>query len=31
MNRLQDFYKKEVIPALQKELGYKNINEVPKI
>ena len=31
MNRLQEYYKKEVIPALQKELGYKNINEVPKI
>ncbi len=31
MNRLQEYYKKEVIPALEKELGYKNINEVPKI
>ena len=31
MNRLQEYYKKEVIPALVKELGYKNINEVPKI
>lgn len=31
MNRLQEYYKKEVVPALQKELGYKNINEVPKI
>ena len=31
MNRLQEYYKKEVIPALVKELGYKNVNEVPKI
>ena len=31
MNRIQEYYKKEVIPALEKELGYKNINEVPKI
>ena len=31
MNRLQVYYKKEVVPALIKELGYKNINEVPKI
>ncbi len=31
MNRLQEYYKKEVVPALVKELGYKNINEVPKI
>lgn len=31
MNRLQDYYKNTVIPALKEELGYKNINEVPKI
>ncbi len=31
MNRLQEYYKNEVVPSLQKELGYKNINEVPKI
>lgn len=31
MNRLQEYYKNEVVPALIKELGYKNINEVPKI
>ena len=31
MNRLQEFYKNTVIPALKEELGYKNINEVPKI
>lgn len=31
MNRLQEMYKNEVVPSLVKELGYKNINEVPKI
>lgn len=31
MNRLQEHYKNTVIPALKEELGYKNINEVPKI
>lgn len=31
MNRLQEFYKNTVVPALKEELGYKNINEVPKI
>ena len=31
MNRLQEYYKNTVIPALKEELGYKNINEVPKI
>ncbi|MBE5746152.1 MAG: 50S ribosomal protein L5 [Clostridiales bacterium] len=31
MNRLQEHYKNNVIPALKEELGYKNINEVPKI
>lgn len=30
-NRLKEKYLKEVVPALQKEFGYKNINEVPKI
>jgi len=29
--RLYETYKSEVIPALMKELGYKNVNEVPKI
>ncbi|MDD2227095.1 MAG: 50S ribosomal protein L5 [Clostridia bacterium] len=29
--RLYEIYKSEVIPALMKELGYKNVNEVPKI
>lgn len=30
-NRLKEKYLKEVVPALQKEFGYKNINEVPKL
>jgi large subunit ribosomal protein L5 len=29
--RLKTLYDKEVIARLQKELGYKNLNEVPKI
>ncbi len=29
--RLKDKYLNEVVPALLKEFGYKNINEVPKI
>ena len=29
--RLRDRYRSEVIPALQKEFGYKNLNAVPKI
>ena len=29
--RLRDKYQKDVIPALQKEFGYKNIMAVPKI
>ena len=31
LNRLHEHYLKNVIPALQKELGYKNVNAVPKI
>jgi len=31
VNRLKAKYEKEVVPALQKEFGYKNINEVPKL
>ncbi|HNZ09628.1 MAG TPA: 50S ribosomal protein L5 [Bacillota bacterium] len=31
MPRLQDKYKEEVVPALTKRFGYKNINEVPKL
>ena len=30
-NRLKDKYLNEVVPALVKEYGYKNINEVPKL
>ena len=29
--RLRDKYKAEVVPALQKEFGYKNIMQVPKL
>ncbi len=31
MNRLQEKYLKEVVPALMKEYDYKNINQVPKL
>jgi large subunit ribosomal protein L5 len=31
MSRLKDRYQKEVVPALQKEFGYKNVMAVPKI
>lgn len=31
MARLQDFYKAEVVSALQKQFGYKSIMEVPRI
>lgn len=31
MPRLKDKYKDEVVPALQKEFNYSNINEVPRI
>lgn len=31
MQRLKSFYIKEVVPKIQNEFGYKNINEVPKI
>ena len=30
-NRIQAKYKTEVVPALQKEISYKNVNEVPKL
>ncbi len=30
-NRIYAKYKQEVVPALIKEFGYKNINEVPKL
>jgi large subunit ribosomal protein L5 len=31
MNRLRDKYQKEVVPALKKEFGYKNVMAVPKV
>ncbi len=31
MNRIKEKYRKEVIPALREEFGYKNIMSVPKI
>jgi large subunit ribosomal protein L5 len=31
MSRLKDKYQKDVIPALQKEFGYRNVMAVPKI
>ena len=30
-NRILAKYKKEVVPALIKEFGYKNVNQVPKL
>ena len=31
MTRLKEKYQKEVVPALKKEFGYKNVMAVPKI
>ena len=31
MARLKEVYKSEVMPALQKEFGYKNVMEIPKV
>jgi len=31
MNRMQDTYNKEVVPALRKSFDYKNIMQVPRI
>ena len=31
MNRLKEKYQKEVVPALTKEFGYKNVMAVPRI
>jgi large subunit ribosomal protein L5 len=31
MNRMKEKYQKDVVPALQKEFGYKNIMAVPKV
>ena len=30
-NRLKEMYKSEIVPALMKEFGYANVNEVPKL
>ena len=30
-NRMVKLYKETVVPALKKEFGYKNINEIPKL
>lgn len=31
MNRLREIYDKEIVPALQKKFGYKNIMQIPKL
>jgi large subunit ribosomal protein L5 len=31
MARLKDQYNKEIVPALTREFGYKNANQIPKI
>ncbi len=31
MARLKDFYKQQVVPALQRELGYENVMQVPRL
>lgn len=31
MNRLRERYQKEMRPALQKELGYKNVHQIPRV
>jgi len=31
MSRLRDKYAKDVVPALRKEFGYKNVMAVPRI
>ena len=31
MSRMKDRYSKEVVPALKKEFGYKNVMAIPKI
>ena len=31
MVRLKEFYKEKAIPELMKKLGYKNVNQVPKL
>jgi len=29
--RYQELYEKEIVPALQKKYGYKNVHEIPKL
>ena len=31
MPRLKDLYREQIVPALQKELGYKNVMQVPRL
>ena len=31
MNRLQDMYKKEIVPSLAKQLGFENPMQVPRL
>lgn len=31
LNRMVKLYREQVVPALTKEFGYKNVNEVPKL
>ena len=31
MARLNDYYKKEVAPALMKKFGYKSVMQIPKL
>lgn len=31
MNRLQEKYKSEIVPSLVKQMGYKNVMEVPRL
>lgn len=31
MSRLKDLYKSEIVDAMVKKFGYKNIMEVPKL
>ncbi|MDH5627863.1 MAG: 50S ribosomal protein L5, partial [Candidatus Krumholzibacteria bacterium] len=31
MARLREIYEKEVVPALRKDFGFKNVMEVPRI
>ncbi len=31
MSRLYDYYKQEVVPAMTKQFGYKNVMQVPKL